>query len=71
MWGGVTSGSLMVEQGPSTHIEEPKLHLIHLSTAKKRPKGGGNEVFFAKGNQKRVYGGKEIKLVENKITINV
>ncbi len=71
MWGGVTSRSPMGEQGPSTHIEEPKLHLLHLSTAKKRPQGGGNGVFFSKRESKGVYRGKEIKHVENKITIDV
>jgi hypothetical protein len=62
MWGGVTSESPMGEQGPSTHIEEPKLHLLHLSTAKKRPKGGGNEVFFNKGNQKGFMGERKLSL---------
>ncbi len=61
----------MGKQGPSTHIEQPKLHLLHLSTAKRGQKEEEMKSFFSKRKSKGVYGGKEIKYAKNKITIIV
>jgi hypothetical protein len=67
MWGGVTSGSPMGEQGPSTHIEEPKLHLLHLSTAKRGQKEEEMKSFFSKRKSKEVYGERKLNMQRTRL----